>query len=182
LLVGEKIHFKVMVLLDLKHLKFLVFTLLLCIIFQSCSNITDCGLIANREVKVVFGKRTNKIISDSTSIPVIYVSAIGTDSIFYDSSLSASKISLPLSQLADSSIFIFKTDSISKDTIKFKYHRELQMVSSDCGFNMAYSSLAKPIFTTHRIDTIITISNIVSSDIDKNFKIVLRPLIKISAK
>jgi hypothetical protein len=170
-----------MILSQHKHLSFLILALLLCCIILACNNITDCGLITNREVKIVFGKRSNKIISDSTTVPVVYVSAIGTNSIFYDS-LPASKIGLPLSQLADSSIFILKTDSISNDTIIFKYHRELQMVSSDCGFNTTYTSLAKPIFTTHRIDTIITITNIVSSDIDKNFKIVLRPLHKISAK
>jgi hypothetical protein len=141
--------------------------------------LTDCGLTANREVKIVFGKRigTSSFFGDSASIAKVYVTAIGTDSIFYDS-LAASKISLSLSQLADSSIFILQTDSISKDTVTFKYHRELQMVSSECGFNTAYSSLTISKYTTNRIDTIIVLSKVVSSDVDKNFKLVMKPLKK----
>ncbi len=153
---------------------------LICSIIQSCSTISDCGLTANREVKIAFEKKTGTVISDS-SIAFIYVRAIGTDSIFYDS-LPASNISLQLSQLVDSSVYILQTDSVSKDTIKFKYHRELQMVSSDCGFNTSYSSLVISKYTTNRIDTILTLSTIISSDIDKNFEIVMKPLIKSSSK
>jgi hypothetical protein len=163
-----------------KLLNLSILILTISCLLQSCSDFSDCGLTANREIKIVFGTRTHKIVADS-SIASVYVRAIGTDSIFYDS-LTASKISLPLSQLADSSIFILQTDSVSNDTIKFKYHRELQMVSSDCGFNTTYSSLVLSKYTTHRIDTVLIFSSTVSSDVSKNYEIVLKPLIKDSSK
>jgi hypothetical protein len=160
----------------LKYSKFLSLSVLLLTIFcffQSCSDFSDCGLTANREIKITFGELSNKVVIDS-SVNKVLVWAIGTDSVFYKG-VTASQISLPLSQLADSSIFILQTDSISKDTIKFKYHRELQMVSSDCGFNTAYSSLAlSKNYTTHKIDTILTFSTTVSSDVNINYEILLK--------
>lgn len=138
----------------------------------SCKSSTDCQLTENRTVKMVFTEIFNKSLIDST-VDEIYIKNLN-DTVFYNWQLG-SKVSLPLSQLADTSLFIISTDSINYDTIIFHYHRNLTMVSSDCGFNTAFSSLQLKKYTLLKIDTIITLQTAVSADVDQNYKIVLKP-------
>ena len=142
-------------------------------LIYSCNNNSDCRLTENRTVKMAFAKYVNNNLIDST-VNEIYIKNLN-DTVFYKWE-PGSKVSLPLSQKNDSSLFIISTDSINFDTIIFHYQTKLTMVSSDCGFNTSFYSLRLDSnYTRHKIDTIITLQTIVSADVDKNYRIVLKP-------
>jgi Family of unknown function (DUF6452) len=151
------------------------FSVLLYLVFlvMSCNNSSDCQMTENRSVKMVFAEIANNKLIDST-VNEIYVRNLN-DIVFYKWE-AGSKISLPLSQKDDSSLFIISTDSINYDTIIFHYHTKLTLVSSDCGFNTSFYSLKlDSTYTRHKIDTIITLQTNVGADVDRNYRIVLKP-------
>ena len=97
----------------------------------ACADSSDCRYIDNRKVKLSFVQEKGKVFVDST-VSKLSVIILENGKLLYDS-VSAKTISLSLSQNNDTSIFILKLDSVS-DTLTFFYKRELEMSSSDCGF------------------------------------------------
>jgi len=95
----------------------------------------------------------------------------------YNGQQPAQVVSLELNQNSDTSVFYFKTDSFKSktvDTLIFSYHRDIELVSSDCGFNSVYNSLKFEKYTRNIIDTVITVVTDVNSDVPLNYKLLLK--------
>jgi hypothetical protein len=144
------------------------------IVITSCDDTADCGYEANRKVKLAFAtqNKDKKTYADTTvSKLTIYKS---NNKSLYDSA-SASQVGLPLSQLSDSSEFIFKFDSIAQDTLIFISERKLEMISSNCGFNTRFS-IDTVIYTKHNISEITIVEKNIDKDLDmgRNCKVILK--------
>ena len=155
-----------------------VFSGIFAFLHYSCENTCTSQMTANREIKLGFVKRTSTAIVDST-VGKVYVYAMkASDTIKFYWGVQAAKVGLELDQNNDSSVFYFKTDSLRSakfiDTLIFTYHREIQLISSECGFNTIFSLLNLKKYTNHIIDTVYTIVTDVNSDVDKNYKIALK--------
>ena len=151
------------------------FLLSLCVIFaviyaSSCADSADCRYIDNREVKVSFGKKSGKVYADST-VSILSVYTYPNGMVLYDSA-SGNTMSLSLSQNSDTSVFVVKLDTIA-DTLAFKYTRNLEMTSSECGFNTSFV-IDSIFYTKHNIETVQVFDNKIDKDISKNFRIILK--------
>ena len=129
----------------------------------------------NRSVKLgFFQKKANGIVDTTVSKLSIFII---NDTSFYHDTI-ASKVSLELDMHHDTSVFFLKTDSIpaSKiiDTLFFTYNTQLQLISSECGFNKVFTNLDLVTYTTNIIDTIQKVTTDVNSDVDINYKIIFR--------
>jgi hypothetical protein len=173
---------KIFIISNLKYFSFSIFIAsVIAVMFGSCDSLTDCQLTANRQVKLGF---FNKHRKDST-VTKVYI--YNLDSIDFYKEVGGSKFSLTLSPKHDTSTFIFKTDSLNSpvsDTLIFYYKRELTLVSSDCGFNMSYiMNDTNPVdFTRAKIDTILDLNKSISADVDINYMVLLKPIIKKATK
>jgi len=128
----------------------------------------------NRSVKLgFFQKKANDIVDTSVSKLFIYIK---NDTFYHDT--TASKVSLELDMHHDTSVFFLKTDSIptSKiiDTLIFTYNTQLQLISSECGFNKVFTSLNFMHPTKNIIDSVIPVTPDVNSDVDINYKLIFR--------
>jgi hypothetical protein len=146
----------------------------LAFILNSCS--TPCTqLTENRSIKLGFFQiKANNIVD--TTVKKVYI-YIRKDTMFYKGIDPASKVSLELDQNSDTSIFYFKTDSSKSntiDTLIFTYQKQIQLISSECGFNTVFTSLNLENYSRHIIDTIIKVTADVNSDVSVNYKLILR--------
>jgi hypothetical protein len=169
---------KIFIISNLKYSPFLIFIAsVIAAVLGSCDSLSDCQLTANRQVKLGFFNKHRK----DSSVAVVYIYNLN-DTGFY-TGLGGTRISLTLSPQHDTSTFIFKTDSLNSpvsDTLIFYYKRELMLVSSDCGFNMSYiMNDTNPVnFTRTKIDTILELRKSISADVDINYMVLLKPIIK----
>jgi hypothetical protein len=174
--------FKVYIINNIKYLTFLVAVApVISFVFVSCDSLTDCQITANRQVKLGF---FNKYKKDSI-VNKFYIYNI--DSIDFYKEVGGSKVSLTLNPKHDTSTFIFKTDSQNSpvsDTIIFFYRRELKLVSSDCGFNMSYTMNDSNFisFTEAKIDTILEVKKTISADVELNYMVLLKTVVKKTVK
>ena len=134
-------------------------------IFFSCAN-EDCVSIYNNYLLVGF---VDADTLDSGEIEfheidtVFYsITAVGNDTIFYDSTDVASTFVLPVNPAADLTTFIFEViDSVTYDTISFdpvevetkyfinpnphsiivSYDRRQKIIAEDCGTEISYLNL-----------------------------------------
>jgi hypothetical protein len=152
----------------------LIFLINLCL-FSSCTNTCNSEPTANRKVKLGFYKIKGKSLVDTTIDTVFVYNKMDT---FFYNAQSVSKINLELDQNHDTSIFYFKTDSITSgitDTLTFTYNRRIQFISSECGFNTIFTSLKLDSnYTTNIIDTILFVSQDIGADIEVNYKMILK--------
>ena len=147
------------------------------LIVSSCTTCNE-QMTSDRTVKLKFAKVSGKTFADSTigKLEIIYFNASKTDSNYF----GVLKFSLPLDEGHDSSAFVIYTDSLKNsktphiDTLIFYYKTDLELISSDCGFNVRFTNLIlKP--THYHIDTVLNKSNALSSDLNTlNFTIVLK--------
>jgi hypothetical protein len=161
---------------DLRNIIFSIFILsVLSLLLFSCSNVCTYQMTENRSVKLGFFQiKASKILDTTVKNVFIY---IRNDTMFYKGKDPASKVSLELDQNNDSSVFYFKTDSLKSkviDTLIFTYQTQLQLISSECGFNTVYSSLNFKHCTYNIIDSVIRVTTDVNSDVNINYKLILR--------
>ncbi|NSL88873.1 DUF6452 family protein [Chitinophaga solisilvae] len=124
----------------------------------ACENETKiCDQTLRTELRIAFKKKPDNFnrIRD-TVLPKVTLFAIdqgkNRDSIFKKAPLSS--VFLPLSPVADSSIFFLQVDSTAvPDTLTFRYTRSKHFISPGCGFG-TYFFLDTMLATKHRIDSI----------------------------
>jgi hypothetical protein len=153
---------------------FLLVSAFLFIAVYSCSNTCTSQLTENRKVKLGFFQLKSGKIIDST---VTSITVYNTNDTFFYLNQKTKESGLELDQQHDTSTFYLKTDSstsVKTDTLIFSYKREIQLISSECGYNTVYTDLNFIKYTTNIIDTVYTISETVSSDVLLNYKLVLK--------
>lgn len=93
-----------------------------------------------------------------------------TKSIYTDTLRTVQSLQFPLSMLADSSIVIFEFDTISYDTLIFRYNKTLHLESHKCGFDNFFE-ITSIEATNNRIDSVWISNNIVDYGEKENIKI-----------
>jgi hypothetical protein len=103
----------------------------------------------------------------------------GQGNSYFNNLKNASKFSVTLSTISDSSLIIFQSDSSNFmaetfDTIRAYHENELNFISVACGYQF-YHQINKITYTKHSIDTIYLNNTRVNNDVNKeHLKIVLR--------
>ena len=157
-----------------KYIPYLSLLLVVAIIFASCEDTSNCNATRNRSVRVFFMKYNNKKVLIDTTLQ--YINVIGNNNKYYTAN-NTSNASFYLNVFSDTTIYYIKADSsityAIADTIRIFVSKELEMVSSACGFNYAYTILSGR-YTSYLIDTVIVKDKKVNVDIEKNLTIVLK--------
>ncbi len=154
----------------------LLFIVFIVLFFSSCTDTCTSQMTANREIKLAFEYRNGSTFVDTT-LSHVFIS-IRHDTMLYTNE-TASTVSLELNLNSDTSVFYFKTDSIitSKiiDTLTFTYHRDIQLISSECGFNAVFTNLQlEPNYTHNIIDSIILVVADINSNVTINYNVVIK--------
>ncbi len=99
---------------------------------------SDCTTTATSNIIVEFYDQDSLYVK---KVSFDIVTAIGTDSLFYDQNDSLSIFNLPANPGIDSTIFLFRNHDASIDTLIVRYIRTVRLMSEACGFEQKYSRL-----------------------------------------
>lgn len=117
----------------------IVMAILLSFVASACDSGLPCSYDGVR-IKAEFGVRTVSTVKD-TAISSVVVYAVTSDSLVeIEDALTSdyTGVTLPLSNVCDTSNFVFRFDSIRADTLKFVYTKELLLETHECGFVFFY--------------------------------------------
>jgi hypothetical protein len=155
-------------------------TLLVIFTLFSCMSEEYCTKDLQAEMNIGFYSLEENDAAVSFSILNVY--GYQNDSLINADTTSVSKINLPLSNSSDTSTFIFtwtvvdysQTDSTGfiTDTLNIYYSRELNFVSTACGFMYNYR-LNNFNYTNHIIDSIIFANTLVSNFDEEHLQILV---------
>lgn len=105
-------------------------------LLTSCAGDDACKLTRDVYLHITFRTPVPKTLHDTTLQNLTVYGWANEDSLLYDSA-SVSKIKLPLDPSADSAIFMMKSGPRT-DTLRFRYQRQLHLISYECGFVVFY--------------------------------------------
>jgi len=118
-------------------LGFIFGTLVLLPFIFGCDD-TDCISTATNTVIVKFYD-LDSLYEKTVSFDII--TAMGTDSLFYDQNDLQSAFDLPANPSIDSTVFLFGNNDGSIDTLILRYRRTTRLISETCGFEQKFSAL-----------------------------------------
>lgn len=136
----------------------------------SCEESADCGLYSTRQARLQFYKYSKSKLVDTT-ISNVTVKGLTAEKYSIKNG-SALRLNLLLNQESDTSVYVMDIDSVF-DTLRFITKRELKMVSSDCGFNTAFT-LQSFSCTRNKIDTFLWQTGEVTDNAELNVKLIMR--------
>ncbi|MFC2126659.1 DUF6452 family protein [Bacteroidota bacterium] len=99
---------------------------------------TDCTSSSTSNINVSFYDQ-DSLYKKFVSFDI--VTAIGTDSLFYDQNDILNTFILPAHPAVDSTVFLFQNHDGSIDTLVVFYNRRIRLLSESCGFEQIYSGL-----------------------------------------
>jgi hypothetical protein len=120
-------------------------------------------------LKANFYKVDKSVLKDTTFAALtVYIGADTLEPLFKNKAVKA--VQLPLSMQADSSVFLFKFDSISFDTLIIKHTFDLKLVSHECGF-VGFFDIQEATSSKNKIDSIRIPNNLVDYGLQENIRI-----------
>jgi len=119
--------------------------ILIILITTGCNLDRPCNETTLFPVKTGFYKNKDQTLSDTLLSNLTVYAMARSDSLLADQDTLTS-ISLPLSIFSDTSLFIFRLETVT-DTLSFFYDRQMMLISQECGFAMFFS--LKEVLTTH---------------------------------
>ena len=99
---------------------------------------TDCTSSSTSEIIIAFFDQ-DSLYEKPVSFEI--VTAMGTDSLFYDQEDISNTFTLPAHPATDSTVFLFQNHNGSIDTLVVRYTRTVQLLSETCGFIQIFSGL-----------------------------------------
>ncbi len=145
---------------------------LLILTYRCTESTSECNLTSNRSLKVNFVTYTRNRLADT----LVKFNQIVTASQYtlYDTAV-AKQITLPLSQLSDTSEFYFLFDSVFTDTLQVFVQRNVEMVSPECGFN-TFFVIDSVRCTKNKVEQVIVVDKTVGQRLntDRNLNIVIK--------
>jgi hypothetical protein len=135
-----------------KAVQYAILGIIICLGF-SCENYKDCNSPVQTSLGIHFYRMLRGREADTT-LPALTMYGIGRkDSLLADSTASGS-IFVPLDASRDTTAFFLAPDSTGAgDTLTVSYTRDLQFISSGCGFTTLYH-IDTVYYTIHRIDSV----------------------------
>ena len=121
----------------------------------------------------VYEETDSAAIINDTTVVLVEVSALGTDSIFFEQDTTFS-IVLPLNAASSQVDYFFKTMDLYDqplevtDTLQINYIREQQLVSEECGPVQLYNSLE---IMGDTFDSLALISNEIDPAVNVNIEV-----------
>jgi Family of unknown function (DUF6452) len=146
----------------------------------SCNTDKLCNENRATYLKIGLYSRTivnNKVVVKDSSLAGYAFNAINGSEILWVDSSSVKKLSLPLSELADSSIIAIKLGYKSNKPLDYytiKYRRSQVFVNYECGFRTDFF-IDTLITTNIAIDSIFFNNRVVTDLDEEHIKIFLRP-------
>jgi len=137
-------------------LRFLMDGWIILSILSGCDD-TDCTTTSTSDIIIAFYDQ-DSLYEKPVSFDI--VTAMGTDSLFYDQDDISSTFILPAFPATDSTVFLFQNHSGSIDTLVVGYKRSVQLISETCGFVQIYSELSA--------STTFPDVDVVSNELDSN--------------
>lgn len=120
-------------------------------------------------LKASFYKVRQSALKDTTFTALsVYIGADTLTPLFKNKTVKA--LQLPLSMLADSSVFLFRYDSITFDTLIIKHTFDLKLVSHECGF-VGFFNIQEATSSKSKIDSIRIPNKLVDYGIQENIRI-----------
>jgi hypothetical protein len=120
-------------------------------------------------LKANFYKVKQSVLKDTTFAALsVYIGTDTLEPLFKNKAVNA--VQLPLSMQADSSVFLFRYDSISFDTLIIKHTFDLKLVSHECGF-VGFFNIEEVLTSNTKIDSIRIPKKLVDYDIQENIRI-----------
>lgn len=139
--------------MPLKGIQYVLLGIITCFSF-SCENYKNC----NSPVQTSLGIRFYTIFRGQeadTTLPALTMYGIGRQDSLLARSIPSTGIFVPLNASRDSTGFFLRPDSTGTggDTLRVSYTRDLQFISSGCGFTTLYH-IDTVLYTTHYIDSV----------------------------
>ncbi len=120
-------------------------------------------------LKASFYKVKQSVLKDTLFTGLsVYIGADTLEPLFKNKTVKA--VQLPLSMTADSSVFLFRYDSITFDTLIVKHTFDLKLVSHECGF-VGFFNIEEVAASNTAIDSIRIPKKLVDYGIQENIRI-----------
>lgn len=152
-------------------------------VMQSCSEEDDCSANARNMLNATVCRTVvtdeQERLTATDTIPQLYVTALGTDSVIINDEKNVTTLSLPLRFYEGSTTMVLSyvlsaADTLqtpgSKDTITFSHDNTVYFLSMDCNYAVR-QKLTGISYTTHQIDSIVVTNATANSDGTENIKI-----------
>lgn len=166
----------------LRGLACVVGVCLMATVMVSCSEEDDCSANARKMLNATVCKTIvteHERFTAADTIPELYVTAIGTDSVIINDETNVTSMSLPLRFYEGSTTMVLSyvlsaADTLltpgSKDTVTFSHDNTVYFLSMDCNYAVL-QKLTGISYTTHHIDSIVVTNTTANSDGTENIKI-----------
>ncbi|MCF8360326.1 MAG: hypothetical protein K9H26_16350 [Prolixibacteraceae bacterium] len=100
----------------------------------------------------------------------VFASANTDSSLLNETGSAVGAVQLPLSMIDDSSMFIFRFDSLSSDTLVFYHTKNLHLVSHECGF-VHFFEISGAEYTHNNVDSLWIRKSLIEYGEEENIKI-----------
>ncbi len=152
------------------------------VVMVSCSEEDDCSANARNMLNATVCKTIvteHERFTAADTIPQLYVTAFGTDSVIINDETNVTSMSLPLRFYESSTTMVLSyalsaADTLltagSKDTVTFSHDNTVYFLSMDCNYAVR-QKLTGVSYTTHHIDSIVVTNPTANSDGTENIKI-----------
>ncbi len=152
------------------------------VVMVSCSEEDDCSANARNMLNATVCKTIvteHERFTAADTIPQLYVTAFGTDSVIINDETNVTSMSLPLRFYESSTTMVLSyalsaADTLltagSKDTVTFSHDNTVYFLSMDCNYAVR-QKLTEVSYTTHHIDSIVVTNPTANSDGTENIKI-----------
>jgi len=137
----------------------------------SCDTNNVCSPYSDRIIKLSFFVNSGKSEKDTT-VRILTAYGIGAKDTAYKNVEKIGSMSLSLSQLSDSTRYVFLIDSLYNDTLLLISKHELQMVVENC-FSTIFTLIDFQCSKGKAFDSSVLVSGRVRSDILNNIKLYL---------